>query len=119
MKIIISQDANDSESTEYIFYYQNVIKAIKFFIRHEFFKNNFIYVFVWAYVLKNQARHMYNEFHTENWWWEIQKQLSHDIIIILLFLEIDKTLLIMLHDNQSVWLIYLIIKNLDITIQCF
>ena len=68
MKIIISWDANDSELTKYTFYYQNVMKVIKFLIKHEFFKDNLIYVSVWTYVLKDQARHMYNELHTENWW---------------------------------------------------
>ena len=117
VKIAILQDANDSELTEYTFYYRNVMKTVEFLIRHELFKNNLIYASVQAYSLKDKAKHMYNELHTENWWWKTQKQLSHDITIISLLLETDKTLLIMLHDDQSVWLIYLIIENLDTAIQ--
>ena len=119
MKIAILQDANDSESTEYTFYYRNVMKMIEFLIRHELFKNNLTYAPVQTYSSKDKARCMYNELHTENWWWKIQKQLSHDITIISLLLETDKTLLIMLHDDQLMWSIYLIIENLDAVIWHF
>ena len=113
VNIAILWDANDSELTEYTFYYRNVMKTVEFLIRHELFKNNLTYASVQTYSSKDKARHMYNELHTENWWWKIQKQLSHDITIISLLLETDKTLLIMLHDDQLMWLIYLIIENLD------
>ena len=66
-KIIISWDANDSESIKYTFYYWNIMKAIKFLIRHELFKDNLTYASVQTYVSKDQARCMYNKLHTENW----------------------------------------------------
>ena len=112
-KIAIPRDANDSEPTEYTFYYRNVMKAIKFLIRHEPFKDNLTYAPVRAYASKDQARRMYNELHTGDWWWETQKQLPRGATIIPLLLGTDKTLLTMLHGDQSVWPIYLTIGNLD------
>ena len=42
------------------------MKIIEFLIKHELFKNNFIYASVQTYILKDQAKHIYNELHTEN-----------------------------------------------------
>ena len=89
------------------------MKAITFLIRHEPFKDNLTYAPVRAYASKDQARRMYNELHTGDWWWETQKQLPRGATIIPLLLGTDKTLLTMLHGDQSVWPIYLTIGNLD------
>ena len=51
--------------------------------------------------------------YTGDWWWETQKQLLIGATIVLLLLGTDKTLLMMLHGDQSVWPIYLTIGNLD------
>ena len=51
--------------------------------------------------------------HTADWWWETQKKLSDDVIMISLLIFIDKTVLTEHWSNLSAWFIYLTIENLN------
>ncbi len=51
--------------------------------------------------------------HTADWWWETQKKLSDDAIIISLLIFINKTVLTKHWSNLSAWFIYLMIENLN------
>ncbi len=51
--------------------------------------------------------------HTADWWWETQKKLSDDAIMISLLIFINKTVLTEHRDNLSAWFIYLMIENLS------
>jgi hypothetical protein len=109
----IQPDTNNTRSTEYIFYYRDIIKVIEFLISYKLFADNLTYAPVRVYSTREKTSCLYHEMYTGDWWWERQKQLPNSTTIILLLLGTDKTLLTMLHGDLSVWPIYLTIGNLD------
>ena len=109
----IQLDTNGARSTEYIFYYRDIIKVIEFLIGYEPFAENLTYVPVRVYSTREKISRLYHEMYTGDWWWERQTQLPNGATIIPLLLGTDKTLLTMLHGDLSAWPIYLTIGNLD------
>jgi len=113
----IQQDTNNSRPTDYVFYYRDIVKVIEFLIGHEPFTDNLNYAPIRVYSTREKKSRIYHEMYTGDWWWETQKQLPNGATIVPLLLGTDKTLLTMLHGDQSVWPIYLTIGNLDAKIR--
>ncbi len=91
--------------------YCNIIKTFQFLLSHSSFQDELIYAFIWHYNVNNFQ--IYDEMHTADWWWETQKKLSDDAIMISLLIFIDKTVLTEHWDDLSAWFIYLTIENLN------
>ena len=78
---------------------------------HKSFTENLIYTSVQHY--NSDDRWIYNEMHTDDWWWETQKELSDNATLILLLIFTDKTALTQYQSDLSVWSVYLMIENLN------
>jgi len=91
--------------------YCNIIKTLWFLLSHSSFQDELIYAIIQHYNVDNF--HVYDEMHTADWWWETQKKLSDDAIVISLLIFIDKTVLTEHQSNLSAWFIYLTIENLN------
>jgi len=78
---------------------------------HKSFNSDMIYALIQHY--NNDDQQTYSKIYIEDWWWEMQKELLDNAILILLLILINKTVFIQYQDNLSVWLIYLMIKNLN------
>ena len=61
---------------------------------------------------KNKER-VYNEMHTGKWWWKQQKEHPLQAIIILILISNNKMIMSFSHRNQTLWPVYITIKNLD------
>jgi len=88
-----------------------IIETLRFLLSHSSFQDKLIYTFIQHYNVDNFW--IYDEMHTTDWWWEMQKMLSDDVIIISLLIFIDKTVLTEHQSNLSAWFIYLTIENLN------
>ena len=84
---------------------------MQFLIRYKSFEHNLIYLSVRHCMKKDQR--IYNHINSEDWWWNIQDHLNENNTVISLFLASDKIMLTQYHEDKTVWLIYLIIKNLN------
>ncbi len=71
--------------------YCNIIKTFWFLLSHSSFQDKLIYALIQHYNVDNFQ--VYDKMHTANWWWEMQKKLSDDAIMISLLIFIDKTVL--------------------------
>ncbi len=71
--------------------YYDIIKTFQFLLSHSSFQDELIYAFVWHYNVDNSR--VYNKMHTADWWWEMQKKLFDDAIMISLLIFIDKIVL--------------------------
>ncbi len=91
--------------------YHDIIKTLWFLLSHSSFQDELIYTLIQHYNVDNFQ--VYDEMHTADWWWEMQKKLSNDVIMISLLIFIDKTVLIEHWDDLSAWFIYLMIENLS------
>ncbi len=91
--------------------YYNIIKTLWFLLSHSLFQDELIYTFIQHYNVDNFQ--VYNKMHTADWWWETQKKLSDDVIMISLLIFIDKTVLTEHQSDLSAWFIYLMIENLN------
>ncbi len=91
--------------------YYNIIKTLWFLLNHSSFQDELIYAFIQHYNVNNFQ--VYDKMHTADWWWETQKKLSDDVIMISLLIFIDKTVLTEHQSNLSAWFIYLMIENLN------
>ncbi len=91
--------------------YYDIIETLQFLLSHSSFQDELIYAFVQHYNVNNSW--IYDEMHTADWWWETQKKLSDDAIMISLLIFIDKIVLTEHQDNLSAWFIYLTIENLN------
>jgi hypothetical protein len=91
--------------------YHDIIETLQFLLNHSSFQDELIYTFIQHYNVNNCW--VYNEMHTADWWWKMQKKLSDDTIMISLLIFIDKTVLTEHWHNLSAWFIYLMIENLS------
>ena len=78
---------------------------------HKSFAEDLIYASVQHY--NSDDRWIYNKMHTDDWWWETQKELSDNATLILLLIFTDKTALTQYQSDLSVWSVYLMIENLN------
>ncbi len=91
--------------------YCNIIETLWFLLNHSSFQDKLIYILIQHYNVDNFW--IYDEMHTADWWWETQKKLSDDVIMISLLIFIDKTVLTEHWDDLFAWFIYLMIENLN------
>ncbi len=91
--------------------YHDIIETLQFLLNHSSFQDKLIYTFIQHYNVDNFQ--VYNEMHTADWWWETQKKLSDDAIMISLLIFIDKIVLTEHWNDLSAWFIYLTIENLN------
>ena len=96
---------------KYIIQYYDVIDTLCFLLDHQSFYNNLIYASVQHY--NDDAKWVYSEMHTEEWWWQTQTELLSSVTLVSLLISIDKTMLTQHQSDISVWLIYLTIENLN------
>ena len=54
--------------------------------------------------------------HTGDWWWKQQIEHSSKAIIISILFLSDKTIMSFSHGDQTLWLVYITINNLDLKI---
>ena len=87
-KFIITIDINDLAIIKYIIYYRDVIQIVRFLLNHELFQKNLNYILICVKTIDDNR--VYNKMHIKNWWWKTQNELFIKIIIISLFIVIDK-----------------------------
>jgi len=71
--------------------YYDIIETLRFLLNHSSFQDELIYALVWHYNVDNFW--IYDKMHTADWWWETQKKLSDDVIMISLLIFINKIVL--------------------------
>jgi hypothetical protein len=110
--------------------YRDAMAAIRFLIGHQPFAPNLAYAPVRIFDNKKRTHPMkslsreeddgvdkseriYNEMHTGDWWWEVQKTMPPGATIVPVILATDKTTLTQHHGDKSAWPVYVTIGNLD------
>ncbi len=114
-KLVVNIDTDENTISNMIVQYKNIKKIINFLIEHSSFASDLVYDSIRQYI-DNDVR-MYNEMHTIDWWWKIQKRLFENVTIISLFIITDKIILTQHHDDVATWSMYLTIENLKIEIR--
>jgi hypothetical protein len=87
-KFVVNIDTDEDTISNMIIQYKNIKKIINFLIEHSSFTSDFVYALIRQYI-DNDVR-MYNEMHTIDWWWKIQKRLFENVTIISLFIITNK-----------------------------
>ncbi len=90
---------------------QNVINCVEFLMGHLGFQYNQIYEPCHIYN-QNEYR-VYNKMHTRDWQWKQQIEHPPGATIIPILLLSDKTVMSLSHGDQTLWLVYIIIRNID------
>lgn len=93
-----------------VIYLQNVIRCFEFLISHPGFWH--IQICESSYVYNKNEHQHYNKMHATEWWWEQQKKHSFQATIILILISSDKTVMNISYGDQTLWPIYIIVKNL-------
>lgn len=108
----IAHDEQDKSRMTYVVKYRRVLPVIEFLLSFPPFA---------PYLHYTPERHfddwgdrIYHEMYTGEWWWDVQHQLDDPFATIVpLLISSDKTLLTNHHGDQSAWVVYLTIGNLD------
>ena len=111
--VIVGTDTAGMREFEAVIYARDIIMCIRFLLGHGPFKNNLTYAPERHYASESGVR-VYNEMHTEDWWWSQQKLLPAGATIVPLLIATDKTVLTLHHGDLSLWPVYLTIGNLDV-----
>jgi hypothetical protein len=108
--IVVSKIVNEFDDIVTI-QYRDVMKTIKFFINHFFFRANLIYASIRQF--NDNDERIRIKMNIEDWWWHKQNEVFEKTTIISLLVANDKILLFQHRDDQITWLVYFIIKNLN------
>ena len=108
---IVEFSYKEVQEEQHCILYCDIIKTLWFLLSHSSFQDELIYALVQHYNVNNSQ--VCDKMHTADWWWETQKKLSDDAIVISLLIFIDKTVLTEHQDDLSAWFIYLTIENLN------
>ncbi len=114
-KLVVNIDTNKDIISNVIVQYKNIKNIIEFLIEHSSFASDLVYASIRQYI-DNDVR-IYNEMHTIDWWWKIQKQLFENVTIISLLIIINEIIFIQHHDDVATWSVYLTIENLKVEVR--
>jgi hypothetical protein len=108
--IIVSKIDDESDEIVTIQYW-NVMKTIKFFINHSFFRANLTYVSIRQF--NDNDERVRTKMHIKDWWWNKQNEILEKTTIISLLIANDKIMLFEHQNDRMTWFVYFIIKNLS------
>ena len=92
-----------------------MIGCLEFLISYPGFRNNQTYK---PSCVFNENKHrVYNEILTGEWWWKQQKDHLPQATIISILILSGKTVMSLSHGDQTLWPVYITIKNLDVKAQ--
>ena len=110
LELTVETEVKGQESSTVGVKYRNVIKSIKFLLRHPPFASDLVYGPTRQY--NNKNKRVYTKMHTGDWWWKTQERLSDGSTIVPLLIDTDKTVLTQHHGNVAARPVYLTIRNL-------
>ena len=90
---------------------QNVVRYLKFLMRHPGFWHN--KTFEPSCIYNENEEQVNNEMHTGKWCWKQQKEHFPQATIIPILISSDKTVMSLSHGDQTLWPVYITIGNLD------
>lgn len=85
--------------------------CLEFFMRYRGFWYNKTYEYSCVY--NQNENQVNNKMHIGEWWQKQPKKHPFQATIILLLILNDKTVMSFNHSNQTLWLVYITIEDLD------
>ncbi len=94
---------------------QNIVEYLKFLMRPLDFWYNQTYEL--SYIYNKYEDWVYNEMYTGKWWWKQLKRYPLQATIILFLISSNKTIVSLGYEDQTLWSVYILIRNLDAKIR--